>query len=234
MIDVFHGSDVAIPNPDVTIGRSNLDFGKGFYLTTYRKQAEEWAFKKSKSDVQEVFLNIYSFDEIKAKDNFRYLKFNSYNKEWLDFVAESRNGIDSWKNFDVVEGGVADDRVIDTVNLYMQSFISEAEALRRLSMFVPNNQICILSQEVVNTCLSFKQSVKIVKGEDIAREIILWGKIGHIILLLAERLNISKEKAMDIFYNSEVNKELHDPNSDLYTFSDRYIVDEILESLNKK
>ena len=33
MIQVYHGSNVAVDNPLVDAGRSSLDFGLGFYVT---------------------------------------------------------------------------------------------------------------------------------------------------------------------------------------------------------
>lgn len=39
---LFHGTSEIIKNPDVRFSKSYLDFGKGFYLTTYQKQAEKW------------------------------------------------------------------------------------------------------------------------------------------------------------------------------------------------
>lgn len=228
MLELYHGSSVKVSSPDVHHGRENLDFGKGFYLTVYRRQAESWAFKKIHNEADTAFLNTYQFDKEKALKSFRYLTFDLYNREWLQFIAANRNGDDAWTQYDVVEGGVADDRVIDTVNLYMQSYISEEEAIRRLAMFQPNNQICILSQAVVKECLSFQQAVVIKQDDDTAREILLWGKIGHIITILANRLNIPHEQAMEMFYQSHANKLLHDKSSALYMMSDLYIVDEII------
>lgn len=39
---VFHGSNKEIQTPDVSFSKNYLDFGKGFYLTTYQNQAEKW------------------------------------------------------------------------------------------------------------------------------------------------------------------------------------------------
>lgn len=39
---LFHGTTEIIEKPDVSFSKSYLDFGKGFYLTTYQKQAEKW------------------------------------------------------------------------------------------------------------------------------------------------------------------------------------------------
>lgn len=37
---LFHGSTQRVENPLVGIGRDDLDFGRGFYLTRLRSQAE--------------------------------------------------------------------------------------------------------------------------------------------------------------------------------------------------
>lgn len=37
---LFHGTIEIIEKPNVSFSKSYLDFGKGFYLTTYQKQAE--------------------------------------------------------------------------------------------------------------------------------------------------------------------------------------------------
>ena len=43
MIIVFHGSVVEVDKPLVKLGRKNLDFGQGFYVTDLREQAVRWA-----------------------------------------------------------------------------------------------------------------------------------------------------------------------------------------------
>lgn len=63
------------------------------------------------------------------------------------------------------------------------------------------------------------------------RESQLWMKIGRICVLLAKRLDISAERAFDIFQMSKTNELLHDERSLLYLMSDLYIVDDILEEL---
>lgn len=64
------------------------------------------------------------------------------------------------------------------------------------------------------------------------REILLWQQIGCIVVALANKLEISCKKALDIFYCSDTCRRLHDERSGLYLRSDLYIVDEIL--LEKK
>ena len=40
---VYHGSLDIIKQPDVLHSFTPLDFGRGFYVTTVREQAERWA-----------------------------------------------------------------------------------------------------------------------------------------------------------------------------------------------
>ena len=44
-ITVYHGSTHRVEHPLVALGRKNLDFGQGFYVTTYRAQAIPWAMR---------------------------------------------------------------------------------------------------------------------------------------------------------------------------------------------
>ena len=64
-------------------------------------------------------------------------------------------------------------------------------------------------------------------------DLLMWNKIGRIVTLLSERLNITPERALDVFYTSKTNELLHDPSTLLYTFSDHYIVDDIIRELQK-
>ena len=62
-------------------------------------------------------------------------------------------------------------------------------------------------------------------------DLLMWNKIGRIVTLLSQQLNISGERALDIFYMSRTNERLHDEGSGLYLMSDRYIVEDIITEL---
>lgn len=64
-------------------------------------------------------------------------------------------------NYDIVMGGVANDKVFDTVELYFQNMISKTEALGRLKYEKPNAQICIRSQVIIDRYLHFEGSNKL-------------------------------------------------------------------------
>lgn len=159
MRKVFHGALQEIRTPLVHVGRDNLDFGKGFYVTDILNQAKIWAEIKSRYyfDAKGV-INEYLFDFENAIQRFRYKNFEKYDGEWLHFIVDSRDGMKVWQDFDIIEGGVANDRVIDTVEAFKAGQIEEEKALKELSKHRPNNQICILKQEVIEEHLKFVKS----------------------------------------------------------------------------
>lgn len=63
-------------------------------------------------------------------------------------------------------------------------------------------------------------------------DLLMWNKIGRIVMRLSEKLEVSPLRALDVFYTSKVCDQLHDPETELYIFSDAYIVDEIMMELH--
>lgn len=44
---LYHGATVRVEHPLCDFGRPDMDFGRGFYLTNLKEQAEEWAARLS-------------------------------------------------------------------------------------------------------------------------------------------------------------------------------------------
>lgn len=152
---VWHGSDVPVSRPDTRHSRSRVDFGPGFYVTPIRDQARRLSERYLRLG-QAAFLSRYEFDET-ALSGFSLLRFSGYGDQWLSFVLSCRRGLDrtSW---DVVRGGVANDRIFNTVELFFNGFISKEEALNRLRFAAPNEQICFRTQAAIDACLRFEGS----------------------------------------------------------------------------
>ena len=104
---LYHGSYLAIENPDLLHSRPNLDFGKGFYLTSIREQAVKWCGKFVKRGKQGVISN-YIFDE-ELFQRLKVLRFDSYSEDWLEFILTCRSGKDS-SDYDAVCGGIANEK----------------------------------------------------------------------------------------------------------------------------
>lgn len=163
---LYHGSYTKVDSPRANAGRRNLDFGRGFYVTNLKSQAEKWAIVVGSrhNDDDEGIVNEYEFDET-VLDSYNVLRFPTYDIPWLDFVVANRHGDDAAKGYDVVEGGVANDQVIDTVEDYEMGRITAEQALDQLRFKKPNHQLCIRNQEILDKHLHFT-SCYTIKDED--------------------------------------------------------------------
>lgn len=164
-IEVYHAGTDCIISPVCSAGRSSLDFGQGFYLTDIYDQAVMWATRKGRERGLPPMVNVYRLDRDAYLREGRALVFDSYSEEWLDFVVGCRTGSGAWREYDYVEGGVADDRVIDTVNLYIQKFLSKQQAIENLRFMRPNNQICLLNQALLDKHLTYIDTQQIPSDE---------------------------------------------------------------------
>ena len=157
---VYHGSRVVVEKPDTKHSRKRVDFGPGFYVTPLLEQAKSLC-RRFLNMGQDAYVSRYELDDAAFKaDDVKILVFEAYTEEWLDFVFDCRRGLDK-SDYDVVTGGVANDKVFDTVELYFQDMISKDEALKRLKYEKPNSQICIRTQRVVDAYLHFEGSEKL-------------------------------------------------------------------------
>ena len=234
MITLYHGSNVEVVTPLVGVGRVNLDFGRGFYLTSIRKQAVDWAITiaSRRGRNQKGVISEYRFDKEKAlEEGVRFKIFETYNMDWLEYVINCRKGREVYKQFDVVEGGVANDNVIDTVEDYEKGIITAEQALGQLKYKKINHQMCIINQTVVDKYLTYVKSIKLDQIYNM-RDNVLWRKQTSIVMLLAKKLNIEPSQALDIFYSTKTAQQLVDPSTGLQLMSDLYIVEDIVAEIN--
>lgn len=110
---VYHASNMRVECPDTSHSRREFDFGRGFYVTTIRQQAEKYAWRFMRRGEQ-AWLNVYELDDDLAGWAVRC--FDSYDEEWLDFVIRCRKGVAEDGDYDMVVGGIADDKVFETVD----------------------------------------------------------------------------------------------------------------------
>lgn len=158
---LYHTSDKSIEHPDISYSRDYLDFGKGFYTTPNRGQAEKYA-KRFFREQRPAFLNVFEIDD--EIEEVSRKTFDAYDGEWLDYVVECRRA-HPHDTFDIVEGGIADDDVFNTLDLYMDELILRDEAIKRLRKKKPNWQICLCSQKLIDKHLHFVESIELINDE---------------------------------------------------------------------
>lgn len=156
---VYHGSTVEIRHPDVAHSKRNLDFGPGFYTTTFKEQAESWALRKALRLREPAIVNVYALND--KLDDFRKKEFTKNNRDWVEFVCACRRGGEVFKQYDLVKGGVANDKVYVVVDMYYRGIWDMERTLSELRFYEHSDQICLLSQEMVDKHLIFTESYEV-------------------------------------------------------------------------
>ena len=115
---LYHGTTYFFTSVDVTKGKSNKDFGKGFYMSVGKSQAigmmnkkYNEAIRRSKSkDPSQFEKHLYEIKLNKAiLPDLKIKYFFEADMEWLDFVLDCRNKGDIPHDYDLVIGPTADD-----------------------------------------------------------------------------------------------------------------------------
>ena len=132
---LYHGTNIMFDEIDLHKSKPNKDFGRGFYLSADKAQAEKLAEYKSFQFGGKPILNAFEFDEkALSDDSLKVLKFDGYTKEWANFVFANRNSEDgeSVHDYDIVVGPIANDRVGVQVRRYIEREISLETFLENL------------------------------------------------------------------------------------------------------
>ena len=132
MMRLYHGSNVAVPQPEILNSDRKLDFGVGFYLTSSLEQAERWArLVVDRRGGGRPVVTVYEIDEAQLS-TLRVRRFEKANRQWLNFVVANRESQIEDQKWDVVIGPVANDRTMPVIRLFMAKVYTAAETLRRL------------------------------------------------------------------------------------------------------
>lgn len=151
---IYHGSYMEVAAPDLVHSRKAVDFGPGFYTTPIYEQARKWCNRFQRRH-QSGVISVYEMDE-KMLESLLVLSFDAYSEEWLDFIVKCRRKEDI-SSFDVVIGGIANDKVFNTLELFFDGLIDKKETIRRLRYEKPNLQICFRTERALQ-CIRFVRS----------------------------------------------------------------------------
>lgn len=157
---LYHGSNVEVRNPSLRYGRNNTDFGRGFYTTTQKEQAERWTeIKLDRAKTGRRIVSVYEIDEnLLTNIELSIREFHGVDEAWLEFVVNSRKGVKH--NYDLVFGLVANDKVFTTVNLYESGVLDAPTAIARLKAYKTYDQLSFHTPRVIGT-LRFVESFEV-------------------------------------------------------------------------
>ena len=143
MIKVYHAGYVEIPVPDIKRGRVNADFGQGFYLSDNYDFASLWVREKNRAD---IIVNSYELDE----SGLNILRFDR-DEKWFRYVFSNRRSIpDSYADFDIIIGPIANDTIYDTMGIMTSGYLSDDEALKLLCVGPQYTQIVLKTQKAAD------------------------------------------------------------------------------------
>ncbi len=157
---VYHGSFMIVEHPDVLHSYRALDFGKGFYVTTVKEQAERWA--RRKADL--IGKGIATVNQYQMKEPTAPLRIKTFDEdlaEWIDFVCRCRDGDNIYQGFDCIIGKVANDKVFRVVDMYRMGIWEKERALQEIRVYPNYDQIAFIMQNAIDQLLTFESSYEV-------------------------------------------------------------------------
>jgi hypothetical protein len=161
-MELYHGSNVAIPEPEIRASSRRLDFGLGFYTTTSFDQAKRWSISKTKlekSGIATVSIFTVPNDFLQTKGLY-VQDFNKADEQWLDFVIANRTDENFSFQYDIVKDPVANDRVFASLNAFESGFMDKPTLLKELRTWVYVDQILFHTEKALKI-LSYSRAVKV-------------------------------------------------------------------------
>ncbi len=206
---VYHGSYMPIDRIDLSKGRANKDFGRGFYVTKLQKQAQTWAnIIGGIHDMEGVVSEFIFYERAFADDKYKTLRFEDYSEAWLDFVILNRNreSTEQKHDYDIVEGPIADDKISRRIDDYLDGKVSKQDFLEELKHNEENHQICFCTLN----------SLQMLEKTDTKSSRLITDISEPVMTTLMTDLHIDEETAADKFYSSTVFTRLSDKSTGLY------------------
>lgn len=176
---LYHGSYCEVQIPDLKRCAGYKDFGRGFYLTTSKKQAENFAKISTRKAVANRtadpeqgygFVSVFKFE---SNDKLSVKTFLSADMAWLHCIVghrRNRNFLDLVQNlnsFDIIGGKIANDNTNATITAYMAGTFGEIGSRSAddicISLLLPErlqDQFCFRTDAALS-CLTFMESEKI-------------------------------------------------------------------------
>jgi hypothetical protein len=146
--ELYHGSKVEFDKVSLSKSRDRRDFGRGFYTTTIKEQAVQWAKSLSERYGGNQYLYVF---EYKPDDSLKVKSFDGLTLEWLEMVKDNRIFGGVTHDYDIVFGPVANDDTMPTIALYVDGTINAEAALIQLEYFKANDQVSFLTERSLMT-----------------------------------------------------------------------------------
>ena len=152
---LYHGSNMAITDIDLSRCRPNKDFGLGFYLSPDKTAAEKMAHRTVKRFGGSPYVMTYDFNDADL-ERFTLRRFEKPSVEWAMFVMANRRGvIDAQEHnldnkFDVVVGPIANDDLALLFRQFSRGLLTVEMLMREMQYKELTVQYSFHTQQVVS------------------------------------------------------------------------------------
>lgn len=154
---LFHTGFDVIPAPDIRRGRTNADFGQGFYLSPQEDFARRWA---RSSSGKTTWLNRYELSGAGLK-----IKRFHRDQEWFNYIFRNRSGFsDDFSEYDLIIGPIANDTIFNTNGVLSSGLLRPDLALKALQLGPAYEQIVLKTEKAVQA-LRFLDAIKLSEDE---------------------------------------------------------------------
>ena len=152
---LYHGSNMAITDIDLSRCRPNKDFGLGFYLSPEKTAAERMAYRTVKRFGGSPYVMTYDFNDMEL-GRLALRRFDKPSVEWAMFVMANRRGvIDAQEHnldskFDVVVGPIANDDLALLFRQFSRGLLTVEMLMREMQYKELTVQYSFHTQQVVS------------------------------------------------------------------------------------
>lgn len=150
---LYHGTNEDFSEVCLSKCRPNKDFGRGFYLTDIRRQAQMMAVRRCELEESGTpVVQVYEFDRsLLTNGELRVKRFENADREWAEFILMNRKARGKrMHDYDIVVGPVADDGVVFQLNLYMQRLITLDTLVKELTYRKLNRQYLFGTERAID------------------------------------------------------------------------------------
>ena len=157
---LYHGTNIDIKSINLSMCKPFKDFGKGFYLTEIKEQAEKMAKRVAKIYGGEPIVNIYEIEDGFLDSSDLHIRtFGSQpSEEWARFVMNNRSRsfcdyssleFNIYNKYDIVAGPVADDDMAMLFRQYQNELITFENLVSGMTFRKTTNQYSFHTERAI-------------------------------------------------------------------------------------
>ena len=162
-IVLFHGAkkDFSLPIDITHYSKINNDFGKGFYLGENYEQAANYISTLPKNKIYAFKLNTLGLKTFRFDVDNVWMLTIAYYRGWLDEHENHivvKNIINKIQDVDVIIAPIADNRMFDIINEFVENEITDEQCRHALAATNLGYQYVLKTDKAINS-LTFLQEM---------------------------------------------------------------------------